>query len=595
MSDERLDRELADMFRAAADVELPGSLIDRVASIPTRRPKRRGVARGFSGLAAIVGTTIVALAVVALIALRLPFNSAPSTAASAGVAGPVAATEVKVLTAADLRAAIAAQRAGGLAPQDVVADVTIDPSRQTAPLSRECVPPGQCLVIGTLEGFDDPNGTVAVRQEDRILPPATDPADLQAPVALRLSGQGPIEYLGHVRFTSGGSPTWSVAETLAATATAPDGQVVGVDGWLEGATTFTCGPAPEPGPAIPAPFDCAVRDYITAEPVTLVSGSGNSEGVESWSMSAPSDGVAVQRNAYGEYAPNPSISNMNEESRRAIYLLRMVVHDAVNCSGCRGWLVVGRLDAAPMKSASPTGPVVRSAAELALLLGKDRVSWIGKTVLVDGKVLPGTAQNCPQTGDCHIGTLEGTNETVVASAYTASMLPQGAGFDTDGVLAVTVRQDGLEYLGYMGYNTDNTFAFQPSQLASPDELNHVSLLTVVVNGWLVDSGSAIRCPQTVVPLPPADTPFTTCPWAWVTAGDVQPVTSTASGLAVTPPVAAVQVQPNAYEEFAPDPAAPADGIGHVPRAGTYLLRLVQDPRPGASPQTGWQVVARLDP
>jgi hypothetical protein len=287
---------------------------------------------------------------------------------------------------------------------------------------------------------------------------------------------------------------------------------------------------------------------------------------------------------------------MNEESRRAIYLLRMVVHDAVNCSGCRGWLVVGRLDAAPMKATSATvGPVIRSAAELALLLGNDRASWIGKTVLVDGKVLPGTAQNCPQTGECQIGSLEGTTDVVFASAYTASMLPQGAGFDTDGVLAVTVRQDGLEYLGYMGYNTDNTFAFQPSQLASPDELNHLSLLTVVVNGWLVDSGSAIRCPQTVVPLPPADTPFEGCPMAWVTATEVQPVTSTASGLAVTPPVGAVQVQPNAYAEFASDPATQADGVANVPRAGTYLLRLVQDPRPGANPQTGWQVVARLDP
>ena len=311
-------------------------------------------------------------------------------------------------------------------------------------------------------------------------------------------------------------------------------------------------------------------------------------------MNAPSDGVAVQRGAYDEYAPNPSISNMNKESRRAIYLLRMVVDDAVNCSGCRGWLVVGRLDAAPMKSASPTGPVVRSAAELALLLGKDRASWIGKAVLVDGKVLPGTAQNCPQTGDCNIGTLEGTNETVVASAYTASMLPGDAGFETQGVLAVVVRQDGLEYLGYMGYNTDNSFAFQPSQLTDPLVLNQVPLGVVVVTGWLVDSGT-VRCPAPITPLPPADTPFFNCPWAWVTASDVQPVTVTASGLGVTPPAGAVQVQPNAYAEFAPDPATPADGIGHVPRAGTYLLRLVQDPRPGANPQTGWQMVARLDP
>ena len=133
MSDEQLDRELGDMFRASADVELPDSLIDRVASIPTRRPRRPVVARGFSGLAAIVGTTIVALAVVALIALRLPFNSAPSPAGTAGVAGPVAATEVKVLTAAELGAAIAAQRAGGLAPQDVVADVAIDPGPSDRP------------------------------------------------------------------------------------------------------------------------------------------------------------------------------------------------------------------------------------------------------------------------------------------------------------------------------------------------------------------------------------------------------------------------------------------------------------------------------
>ncbi len=595
MSDERLDRELGELFRAAADVELPDSLVDRVASIPASRPARRGIARGFSGLAAAVGTAVMVLAVVALIALRLPFSSAPSAAATAGASGPVRATEVKVLTAAELRTAIAAQRAGGLAPQDVVADVAIDTGRQTAPLSRECVPPGQCLVIGTLVGFDDPDGTVTVRQEDRVLPPATDPADLQAPVALRLSGQGPIELLGHVQFAAGGSPTWSVAETLAATSTAPDGEVVGVDGWLEGATGFSCGPAPEPGPAIPAPFDCGVRDYLTPGPVTLVTGSGNSEGYGSYSMSPPSDGVAVQRGAYGEYAPNPVFNDWNGESRRAIYLLRMVVDDAVNCPDCRGWLVVGRLDAAPMESASATNsPVVRSAAELALLLGSDRASWIGRALLVDGKVVPGTAQNCPQTGDCTIGTLEGTNETVVASAYTASMLPQEADLSTQGVLAVVVRQDGLEYLGDMGYNTDNTFAFQPSQLASPDLHFHVPLLTVVVDGWLVDSG-LVRCPAPIPPLPPADTPFATCPWAWVTPSEVQPVSVTASGLAVTPPVGAVQVQPNAYAEFAPDPATPADGPGHVPRAGTYLLRLVQDPRPGANPQTGWQVVGRLDP
>ena len=175
------------------------------------------------------------------------------------------------------------------------------------------------------------------------------------------------------------------------------------------------------------------------------------------------------------------------------------------------------------------------------------------------------------------------------------MLPREADARTQGVLAVVVRQDGLEYLGGMGYNTDNTFAFQPSQLTDPLTLNDAPLLTVVVNGWLVDTGAAVPCPAPASPLPPSDTPFAICPWAWVTASEVQPVSRTADGGSITPPVGAVRVQPGAYQEFAADPATASDGVGHVPREGAYLLRLVQDPRPGANPQTGWQVVARLDP
>ena len=77
--------------------------------------------------------------------------------------GPAASPgPVAVLDAAQLRAEIAAQRAGGLAPQDVIADVPIDSVRRTPPLDRECVPLGQCMVIGTLAGFADPEGTVTI-------------------------------------------------------------------------------------------------------------------------------------------------------------------------------------------------------------------------------------------------------------------------------------------------------------------------------------------------------------------------------------------------------------------------------------------------
>ncbi len=160
---------------------------------------------------------------------------------------------------------------------------------------------------------------------------------------------------------------------------------------------------------------------------------------------------------------------MNEESRRAIYLLRMVVDDAVNCSGCRGWLVVGRLDAAPTKSASATNsPVVRSAAELALLLGTDRASWIGRALLVDGTVSPGTGPELPADGRLHDRHPRGHERNGrrlrlhgidAGSRELASIL--------QGVLAVVVRQDGLEYLGYMGYNTDNSFVLPAEPAGQP--------------------------------------------------------------------------------------------------------------------------------
>lgn len=66
MSDEGLDRELGEILRAAADVELPNSLIDRVASIPARRPVRHGVARVIHRVGKL--GTVAALALVMIVA-----------------------------------------------------------------------------------------------------------------------------------------------------------------------------------------------------------------------------------------------------------------------------------------------------------------------------------------------------------------------------------------------------------------------------------------------------------------------------------------------------------------------------------------------
>jgi beta-glucanase (GH16 family) len=587
MSEDELGRQVSELIRASADVELPPSLVASVADIPELVRRRHDRRKPLVTTAAIC--TGVVLAAAALIGPR--FWSNPPVAASP--TGPILATKVQVLTVDELRAAIATERAGGLQPQDVVADVSIDASRKTAPLSRECDPVGACQVIGTLHGFDDADGAVAIRQEDRVLPPASDTAALQAPVALRLTGRGPVEFLGHVRSAPSGSPTWSVAQALADTATAADEQVVGVNGWLGGGIEPSCGPAPQ-GTVPPQPFDCQIRDYLTPDSRRLVTAVGSN----GYSYAAPRDGLPVQEGAYETYAPNPSYSDANKDARQATYLLRMVAYEAPDCVNCRSWLVVGRLDASAMESSTEAGPIVRSAAELERLVSSDRSQWVGKAVYVDGVVTPETRGNgggCGTSSLCQIGTLESTSEKVFASPYTVSMLPSEADFMTSGVLALKVRQDGLEYVGYAGYNTDNSFYFTPAQLADPQELNHAPLLIVVAKGWLVDGGLH-SCASATGSQDLSDTPFEACPEAWLATNADQPVSSTdAGGSTITAPSEAVRVQPEAYAEFAPNPSLEPTGVAHVPRFGTFLLRLVQNPQTGSNNQSGWQVVARLDP
>jgi hypothetical protein len=136
----------------------------------------------------------------------------------------------------------------------------------------------------------------------------------------------------------------------------------------------------------------------------------------------------------------------------------------------------------------------------------------------------------------------------------------------------------------MGYNDDNTFVFRVDQLLDPQHMAR-GPETVIVRGWLVDSGPPIPCPSTSSP----------CGSAWVTSAAVQPVTVNGNGYAITPPSNAVSVQGDAYTEFAADAAFEANGVAHVPRLGTYLLRLVTNPSSASNPGRGWQVVARLDP
>ena len=75
----------------------------------------------------------------------------------------------------------------------------------------------------------------------------------------------------------------------------------------------------------------------------------------------------------------------------------------------------------------------------------------------------------------------------------------------------------------------------------------------------------------------------------------QPVQRSGAGFSLVVPPGAIRVQPGAYDAFAPSPASEPDGVGFVPRQGTYLVRMVSNPPGGRPAQTGWQIVARLAP
>ena len=497
---------------------------------------------------------------------------------------PATPAPIAVFDAAQLRAAIEQERAGGIEPRDVIGDVAIDPARRTPPLDRECVPLGQCTVIGTLAGFDATLGTVTVRAEDQRVPPPTDAASLQAPVAVRLSPSGPIEFLGHVNLGTA-TRAFDVAGALALGKMAATGDVIAATGWLVGVEGFSCGPVPMPGPVVPAPFSCQLPEFLTATPIRPVSGGGNS-----FAMSAPTGAVQLQMGAYQEFAPQPSFDGVNDVPRLGTYLLRMVAINQSNCEHCRGWLAVGRLDASAVPaSPAPSGYqlLVRSPDELALALAQDRPAIVGQIEFVDGRIFPGTASGCTGSGPCSLGVLEGTSEQVVATPFVVSQSVPGDDAQVWGVLALLVRPTGLEYLGEGGV------PLPLSELADPLITNGIPLQVHPVEAWLVGEG-AVPC-ASFVHTPPADTPFDTCGGSWLTASSQQPVQRNGAGFSHVVPRGAIRVQPGAYDEFAPSPAPEPDGVGFVPREGTYLVRMVTWTPPGGKAEMGWQVVARLAP
>jgi hypothetical protein len=336
-----------------------------------------------------------------------------------------------------------------------------------------------------------------------------------------------------------------------------------------------------------------MRALIAAQPVKPILESGNQR-----TTRIPDDAVRVQVGAYRMFARDPASDGTNDEPRRDVYLVRMVAYEAANCQGCRGWLVVGRLDATggttPPATAAPTSAVtLRSPQELAVLLAADRAPWIGRPVFVNGEIDPGIAASCPDFV-CALGTLTGTAERVVASSYTASLLPSDTDRPIRGPMALVVRATGLEYLGWLGWSDPLGFETTVEDLMDLGSKPRGPMVTTV-KGWLV-AGLATPCPAPSELLG-EDTPFDRCPPAWLTRDEVQPVTMAGGSIGVREPEVGVRVQYSAYGVFAPEPETDPQAGLVSPRYGTYVVRLVTDTRTGDadSGTKGWQVVGRLDP
>lgn len=610
-----VERRLREALARARLPSTPDSLRDSLSALTDtpRRPARRGTLRRswLRAMPAIAAVVVVAVVVGMMAGGLGRLGSTPtanptavaSAAASAGPVGPsetpisqsttppspaAPPTSVHVLDAAALAADIEAVAAGKVAAHDVVANVGADPVKHPAPLTRECADPlGSCTVVAVLDGFDASTGAITTRQEPQALPPPSDPANLTAPLALRLVPGGPIELLGHVDL-AGSTGQVDAAGLKGLTASTLSGHVVAVLAWLGGVTGFSCGPVN----TAPPPFNCPgspsfindqpvmgaiVDDHPSANPGTSITPTRVITG------NIPDTAALVQMGAYQAFAPSPVIvDGVNGEPRFGMYLVRMVAVDNADCQKCRGWLLVGRLDATPSPAtasgAANAGQRVYSAEELETALDSGGASLTGKAVLVDGRIEPVFGVACVAAADgCVIGALAGTRESVWASAYTRQLL---AGRDptAQGVMAMQVRPDGLEYLGEMAYPNGVDFVATITDLKG-DFSNNLPLMTFIVSGWLGTTGPT-HCLSAPGPPPPADTPFgSPCPSSWLaTTNDAHPSDME-------------RVQYAAYQDFAPGGAPGAT----EPKFGTYLVRLVVDTRQGLSGPRGWQVVARLAP
>jgi hypothetical protein len=259
--------------------------------------------------------------------------------------------------------------------------------------------------------------------------------------------------------------------------------------------------------------------------------------------------------------------------------------------------IAARGSSGSLESPAPTVADVHilSLSELQAELNAAQSDGQQRTVIADvtidtSKAADHQSPQCLRAEDCPIvvGEIAGVPGVPVwTSPDVAKTSTDSLPAPANGPLALSFADDNVIMLvGTVVTFSADTVLWPASESALAPATQSPLQTVVAVHGWLSWTGP-LPCPLPATPTPPPNSPFVTCPGAWITAAEYQPV----HARTVTPPNDGIRVQPEAYNELVPQNAGQ---VPAPPFEGTWLLQLVEDPRPNRDPQRGWQLVGQLD-
>ena len=568
VSDDALGRHLVRRGLPTTPGGLATSIASRIAETKQEAGWRR-TARGLRPVAAIAACLVLVL-VGSLIATAPRPDASPGSTTVDPAARP--------LTVAELVRYMGGHPAVGTA---VIVDDDI------VGLLISCFSAVDCP-IGALAGLTaatDPH----VADAAYVYPAyaAAQPAlgSLRGPFALRIRAAGGFTLLGGVTARSATGLAWSVADVDATTS---DATVV-VHGWLGASSLEPPCPAPiDPGPGavsvagIPLDFSCGRLSFVAGSATTA-------------ETTLPDGALRVQNGAYSTFGMGAAYSGVSglTAPQEGDYLVRRAVAPqscptspdggSISCTQelrlALSWELIARLDPLSIPAvttASPTpvlpattptiagptwDPTQRPLTPPEFLRVLDSRPAPGTVLIVDDQIVPAAAF-CPSLGPCPNATLE--NAPVLVLPPTGGTLT----FTTDsststpfigGPLAIQVGVGPFPvFLGTV-VSSGQRLAVTAHDLAARNAMGGL----FVVPAWIV-AGMSANCPSfapTAEPTselrlpPPAFECYAT---QWLTDTAEQPERVTQNGdstkIDITPPTDGFEVQPGAYQSFAPDPA-----------------------------------------